>query len=246
MLIRISSAITVLLLLGACGSGEPPPGTADAPSGVASPATPDSPGHIVLTSAQQRGRELYDLVCWTCHGISGRGDGPAVQAGSIEPPPNLLDSPYAEMTPDEIVRLFAAVIGQQDDEHPHMRNVSSVIKPEEFREALRFVPALAHPTKLPGSAVAGERLYQVRCQGCHGANGRGDGPWAGQLAVLPPADFTQDTLLASENYDAAFARIREGGAVHASSMPPWGVVLSDDEIWDVLAYISLFHEGGSD
>lgn len=199
-----------------------------------------------MTAAQRRGQQIFDMVCWTCHGSTGRGDGPAVMAGSIEAPPNLLDSRYAEMTPDRIVRLFGTTLEREDAEHPHMKYVSSLFDPEKFRDALRYVPALAYPQELPGSAIAGREIYARRCQGCHGAGGHGDGPWASQLEVRAPADFTQDTLLASHDYQAAFARIREGGrAVHGSSMPPWGVVLSEQEIWDVLTYITLFQEDRS-
>lgn len=244
MSLRIASALTVLLLLAACGGEEETPSDA---SEMAAAAGSQEPAGLQLSPAQERGRQLFEMVCWTCHGTSGRGDGPAVRAGSVPAPPNLLISHYAEMTPDEIVRLFAAVIGQQDEEHPHMQYMTSLIEPDKFTEALRYVPALAYPTDLPGSALSGQRIYEMRCQGCHGVEGRGDGPWATELRYQPPADFTHDTLLASENYEAAFARIRDGGrTVHGSSMPPWGVVLSEEEIWDVLAYISTFQRSAGD
>ena len=31
------------------------------------------------------GKKLFDSVCWTCHGIDGRGDGPASQPLIIKP-----------------------------------------------------------------------------------------------------------------------------------------------------------------
>jgi mono/diheme cytochrome c family protein len=61
---------------------------------------------------------------------------------------------------------------------------------------------------------------------------------------MPPADFTTDTLIAARNWEAVFRRIREGGrAVHGSSMPPWGIVLSEEETWDVVAFLATFQPG---
>ncbi len=66
------------------------------------------------------------------------------------------------------------------------------------------------------------------------------------LKGTTPADFTSDTLLLSRDYDAVFARIREGGqSLHGSSMPPWGILFNEGEIWDLVAYLSLFTEGTS-
>ena len=61
---------------------------------------------------------------------------------------------------------------------------------------------------------------------------------------MAPANFTQDTLLAARNFQAAFDKIRSGGGgVHQSSMPAWGVMLDDGDVWDLVAYISSFQPG---
>ncbi|TFH66578.1 MAG: cytochrome c [Gemmatimonadales bacterium] len=94
-----------------------------------------------------------------------------------------------------------------------------------------------------GSAIAGHRNYLLRCQGCHGPGGRGDGPGA-EVLNPTPANFTQDTLLAARNFQAAFDKIRlGGGGVHGSAMPAWGVMLDDGDVWDLVAYISTFQPG---
>jgi mono/diheme cytochrome c family protein len=125
-----------------------------------------------------------------------------------------------------------------------MQYVSSLLRPERFTEALSFIPALSYPPEILGSALAGERLYDYRCSGCHGVSGRGDGTASGSLIQMPPADFTTDTLIAARNWEAVFRRIREGGrAVHGSSMPPWGIVLSEEETWDVVAFLATFQPG---
>jgi mono/diheme cytochrome c family protein len=59
--------------------------------------------------------------------------------------------------------------------------------------------------------------------------------------MVRPADFTADTLIAKRDWQGLFGRIRDGGrAVHGSSMPPWGIALSETDMWDLVAYIATF------
>jgi mono/diheme cytochrome c family protein len=198
-----------------------------------------------LTPIQARGRVLYETMCWTCHGLAGRGDGPAVEAGAVGlAPPTFHTADYAESDAGRLEGRFRVGINGTDPEHPHMQYVASLLKPEKFAEALSFIPVLAYPPEIPGSAFAGQALYEYRCIGCHGVSGRGDGTAAASLRITPPADFTQDTLIASRDWDGLYKRVQEGGhEVHGSSMPPWGMVLTGAEIWDLVAYIATFQPG---
>jgi mono/diheme cytochrome c family protein len=138
---------------------------------------------------------------------------------------------------------FQAQVATPQENNPHMQNVLSIIDVEAFGAALEYLPALTYPPEIPGSAIAGRGIYVVRCQGCHGATGQGDGPGA-EVLEIRPADFTQDTLLAARNFEAAFQKIRTGGGgVHGSSMPAWGVMLNDGDVWDLVAYIGSFQAG---
>lgn len=89
------------------------------------------------------------------------------------------------------------------------------------------------PASLP-DAAAGAEIYAVRCAPCHGDTGLGDGPQAGQLpvAVAPIGR----AALAAENSPAAWFSIITLGNLD-SFMPPFGNALSDQERWDVLAYV---------
>jgi high-affinity iron transporter len=103
---------------------------------------------------------------------------------------------------------------------------------------------LAYPPELPGSALAGESIYEYRCAGCHGENGAGDGPAVEHFTILVPTDFRSDTLIAARNFDALFRRVLgDIDGVHGPYMPPWGRVLSEGEIWDVVAYLGTFQPG---
>ena len=66
---------------------------------------------------------------------------------------------------------------------------------------------------------------------------------AADVLLVAPAQFPSDTLIAARDWEGLFRRIREGGEVHGSSMPPWGIMLSEDEMWDLVAYIASFQGG---
>jgi mono/diheme cytochrome c family protein len=100
------------------------------------------------------------------------------------------------------------------------------------------------------AAIArGELLFQTYCLMCHGADGKGTGPVAKGLPH-PPADLTHHFHRAPGDGDAyLFWRVSEGGQVEPfkssqSAMPAFKTVLSDDQRWDVLAYVHTeFHKG---
>ena len=95
----------------------------------------------------------------------------------------------------------------------------------------------------------GQQLYQTHCLMCHGADGKGTGPVARGLPH-PPADLTHHFHRAPGDGDAyLFWRVSEGGQVEPfkasqSTMPAYKTVLSEDQRWDVLAYVHAeFHKG---
>lgn len=80
-------------------------------------------------------------------------------------------------------------------------------------------------------AVSGREIYVNTCLRCHGIDGKG-AP-AIQL-VPPPADLTSSAI--QNRLDASlFKRIHDGKP--NTAMGAWKHALSDDEIWDVLAYV---------
>jgi mono/diheme cytochrome c family protein len=100
------------------------------------------------------------------------------------------------------------------------------------------------------AAIArGQQLFQAYCLTCHGADGKGTGPIAKGLPH-PPADLTHHFHRAPGDGDAyLFWRVSEGGQVEPfkssqSAMPAFKAVLSEDQRWDVLAYVhAAFHKG---
>ena len=234
---RKLALITVMVMSAACA--EPP----DAPD-TASVAVETSHVPLQLSEELQAGRVIYETVCWTCHGPFGRGDGPAVQDGSIAAPPSFQMEAYTESAATRLREMIATGLEHGGPLYPHMQEVVDLVNPERLPQALAFLPVLAYPPELPGSTLAGEAMYSLRCAGCHGDDGRGTASTSDFLMWASPPDFRADTLLAAKDWDGVFGRIQDGGhLLHRSPMPAWGLVFSDDDIWDLVAYIASFQPG---
>ncbi len=95
----------------------------------------------------------------------------------------------------------------------------------------------------PTQVALGEAVYRVHCAACHGDELEGEPDWRrrgpdGRLPA-PPHDETGHTW---HHADEVLFRITKDGVAavvpgYESNMPAFGDVLSDDEIWAVLAFI---------
>ncbi|MBI5194346.1 MAG: cytochrome c [Nitrospirae bacterium] len=98
----------------------------------------------------------------------------------------------------------------------------------------------------PDLAV-GERLYNKYCFYCHGKEGRGDGA-IGIGLPLKPVDFIGDTERMKKSDEALYQSIARG--IHRKvggeslQMPQWDLIMKEEEIRDVLAYIRYLAEKG--
>ena len=84
--------------------------------------------------------------------------------------------------------------------------------------------------------TAGKDVYTTNCSSCHGDSGTGDGP-AGASLDPKPADLV--AILSKVSDDRVFWIVNEGGAAAglSASMVSWKDTLSEDEIWQVIAYL---------
>lgn len=90
----------------------------------------------------------------------------------------------------------------------------------------------------------GKALYTKWCEGCHGAEGAGDGPAADRM--LPrPRDFTsgsyqvRTTASGELPTDDDLVRVVENG-MPGTAMPAWKTKFSRSEIADLVAYVKTF------
>jgi mono/diheme cytochrome c family protein len=103
-------------------------------------------------------------------------------------------------------------------------------------------PSREVPPPRPGNPDRGLVLFNAYCLGCHGIEGKGDGPMAARLYrdfhVLP-IDLTDLAWQKSLNDSALRAIIRGGGRRphRPSYMPAWGMTINKSQVEDLTAFI---------
>ena len=104
-------------------------------------------------------------------------------------------------------------------------------------------PTQADPDRTPPSATAPEEggteraadaLYNVSCAGCHGRDGKGQGPQRPPGAPLP--DFTNPQFQAQRTDVQLLQVLREGRGL----MPPFGKQLNDQGLEALIAKVRRF------
>ena len=107
----------------------------------------------------------------------------------------------------------------------------------------------------PEQLASGERLYAQNCAACHGENGAGDGVFADDIAAAgdasmqamtgamesmmqTPADFTDPKRMLGASPAVLQGKVLRGGM--GTGMPMWGSIFTDEQIWDLVAYIYSF------
>lgn len=93
------------------------------------------------------------------------------------------------------------------------------------------------PVARAADADPGAKLYAERCSGCHGDDGKGDGPAAAAL-VPKPRNFRDAAFWQGRKDDDLKAVVHKGKV--GTMMPPFDGVLSDAEIAAVVAHVRRF------
>ena len=112
-------------------------------------------------------------------------------------------------------------------------------KPSEAQKLGEPPTALVVPAgNLRGDPVLGERIYAMYCATCHGPGGRGDGPIAATLLTQPAAHSSAE-YMGTLSDAQLYLVIQKGGASvgKSSLMAPWGGILNDGDIRDVIAHV---------
>ena len=105
------------------------------------------------------------------------------------------------------------------------------------------------------SLANGKQLYAQNCAACHGENGAGDGVFADDLAITgessmqsmegatdmmmqTPVDFTDPRRMLGASPALLQGKILRGGM--GTGMPMWGSIFTEEQIWNLIAYIYSF------
>ena len=107
-----------------------------------------------------------------------------------------------------------------------------------FLVAIIAVSATISSAEEKGDAAKGKESYNSTCAACHGPEGKGDGVAAAALDPKP-RDLSDAAYVSTLSNEHLYKVISEGGASVGLSpmMAAWGGVLSEQDIWNVVAYI---------
>jgi mono/diheme cytochrome c family protein len=183
------------------------------------------------------GRDSFERYCASCHGRTGRGDGP-VAAEVLTPPADLttLARRNDGTFPRALVVAYVEGTGRPVPAHgptsmPVWGSIFRAFDPSDARVRQRienlvaYIESLQVPTTAAGDE--GSQLFRAHCASCHGTSARGDGPVAEAMRKMPP-DLTKYTMRNGGVFPRERVyRIVDGRDVAAHGdreMPVWGDV----------------------
>ena len=119
--------------------------------------------------------------------------------------------------------------GQQQRMQRHWTYMNEGV-PAAYRGARSMVRAT------PEVIAEGQRLYANNCASCHGAEGLGDGD-AGRSLVPSPAMLRWFVQMPMSGDEYLLWAISEGGERFGTDMPAFKNSLSEENIWEIIAYM---------
>ena len=212
------------------------------------------------STAQPRGKAVYDAHCVECHGESGRGDGPA--AAFLRPRPRDFTSGKFKIrstetgsvpTDEDLIRsvrqgLYGTAMPAWDrilsdaDIQRRGQYVKSLSPQLRRSGAGRSRSATPNTPSSPDSVARGQNVYaKLQCGKCHGSDGRGTGAvtttfeddWRQPLRA---ADLTEPwTFHGGATSRDVFLRFRTGMA--GTPMPSFADAAGEGEMWDLANYV---------
>ncbi len=97
---------------------------------------------------------------------------------------------------------------------------------------------MTNPNQPTAESIAqGKDLYENYCTTCHGIDGGGQGPAAHGITTFPRQLWVWNN--APESADGYLYWFITNGR---NEMPPWGVILSESQRWDVINYIKTLEK----
>ena len=171
------------------------------------------------------GRAVFERACASCHGVAGRGNGPAARAMNPHPPAIGDAFVMRDVSPATMYRITSVGIAGTP-----MVGYAGALTPEQRWNIVMYLTSLRTTAQ---QLAEGEGLYTQQCVQCHGALGAGDGQYARTLSRLPQ-EIGSFAWQASHSDDQLATVIRAG--VPGTAMPP-GHALDSAQVRSVVAYL---------
>ena len=157
------------------------------------------------------GKAEYNAKCAVCHGLTGNGDGPFSSQLAVR------STDLTQLTKNNkgefpATRILMALDGRSEVQGHGPRDMpvygevylaqgpkGATAKEKEpyvsarLNALIAYLETIQSTGSVDTTALAmGKAEYQAKCEVCHGANGKGDGPFSSQLAVRS-TDLTELT-----------------------------------------------------
>jgi cytochrome c oxidase cbb3-type subunit I/II len=218
---------------------------------------------VSVESALEQGKSVYTRRCAGCHGDEGDGRGPAAVFLTTKPRVfkdgifEFRSTPSGSLPTDaDLCRTVS--MGVRGTAMPSWHELSETDRlfvvqyiktfSEKFK---REAPAAAivvpvEPANTKESVARGKGLYeQMKCDACHGASGKGDGPSAATLHddwgnMLSAHDFTDggDDMKSGPAPQDVYKALSTG--LDGTPMPSYGDFLKPEQRWDLVHYVMSF------
>jgi len=204
------------------------------------------------------GKKVYEKRCWYCHGIEGKGDGPASKT-MFPKPRNFTRNEYkvrstaagSVPTDEDLFRIITS--GIEGTAMPFWSTISETERwqviyyiktfSEQFKKdtAPKVVP-VGSDVSTPDSVKRGQELFkEMKCYECHGEDGRGNGPLTVALQTEWNMPYRARDLSKAWNFKGGnatediYRTISTG--FNETPMGSYLEKLSDEDRWHVAHYV---------
>lgn len=118
-------------------------------------AAPAPAAKFTITGDAAKGQEKFKLLCASCHGEGGKGDGAA--AAALNPKPaNFTDAAHAATVTDEYIYNMIKEGGAANGKSPLMAGWKAALKDDELMNVAAYVRSLSKAAA-PAPAPAAEK-----------------------------------------------------------------------------------------
>ncbi|MFP6890390.1 MAG: c-type cytochrome [Nitrospinota bacterium] len=206
------------------------------------------------------GKEIFEEICFSCHGLKGDGKGPSFR--SSRPRPQVFTSSYMKRMTDDYMFMIVkfgkinVLLGKtkgmklKGATPTAMPSFGEVLEEPQIRKLIQWERGITSGKKINDPESA--EIFKDACSQCHGFKGRGDGerprgdqplgkPFVSEIQP-PPMNYTLKEQMERFDDEFLFALIKMG-RLEATTvkkfdfMKAYGHILNDKEIWGVVRYV---------
>lgn len=227
--LKLPVFITITLFLSACASFSlaeditPPPGS-NLPEALPTQVVRNGPLYPLVPPNPANGESIYNENCASCHGETGKGDGP--RANQLPKQPYPLTSPVLIRSAKPVEWYTIVTKGDLERFMPPFANLTE----RQRWDVIAYLYMLSTPVE---AVAQGEELFQASCFECHGEGGQGDGSRVSGLESTP-TNFTDLAFMAKISDQELFLTISDGVV---PTMSAYGGTLSEGDRWALVAYL---------